>query len=150
MPLVVTLVCLCASTQAVDAEQQNKPRWALTEVPWLASLQAAPVVAELQALADADLHADATETPRFRSSFGPNADLAGATGGWSALVLMNKARLDDAGCRAAPLTCAALTGMVAHLAPRPGAAEVGVRLLKLAAVAAGRKVIKCRSQAKCA
>ena len=42
-------------------------------------------------------------------------------------------RLDRAGCRAAPRTCAALGAMAAPLAPRPGAAEVGVRLLKLAA-----------------
>ena len=104
----------------------------LGEVPWLAALQEKAVLTELQALADRDLNGK-PESETFAADFGPNSDLAQQPGGWTALPLLNKGRLDAAGCAAAPLTCAALSGLAAHLAPRDGGDEVGVRVLKLAA-----------------
>jgi hypothetical protein len=125
-----------ASTPSLSS---NKPRWELSKVPWLGALQAPAVLTELQALADTDLRAKEGDTPTaFATEFGPNSGLSANPDGWSALGLLNKGALDPAGCAAAPLTCTVLQGLGKHLAPRVGAEEVGVRLLKLAAGASLR------------
>ena len=135
----MTMLRLCAALAAVAQSSPGRPttnvprhQWQLAEVPWLAALQDGAVLSELQSLADRDLAGDGD---LFAADFGPNSDLTEQHGGWTALPLLNKGILSVRGCAAAPLTCATLRGLSAHLAPRStGAAaqEVGVRLLKLA------------------
>lgn len=109
-------------------------RGALNPVPPSCSAQ---VLDELQAIADADLDGHQRQS-QFTAHFGPNSDLAYREHGWSAVALMNKGELLPEGCDAAPITCAVLGRLHTHLAPRAGAEQVGVRLLKLEAGAALR------------
>lgn len=100
---------------------------------WLHALEAPAIAQELRQLANDDEAAAAGASP-FAAQFGPNTDLAGGARGedWQALPLMNKGHMLPGGCAVAPVTCAALSRLRAHLQPRPGSSEVGVRLLKLA------------------
>jgi hypothetical protein len=131
--LSIGLCCtFCAVALPTGApEQAGGPQFSLADVPWLSPLQGQQVVAELQALVDEDIRGGYTRgSSHFKPDFGPNSNLT-TTGGWAALSLLNRGRLSTSGCRAAPLTCAALGGMLAYLTPRSGQDEVGARLLKL-------------------
>jgi hypothetical protein len=129
-PLLLALLLLGSVSLVVTTATHEVPN----EVPaWLRQLEAPSITQELRQLADAD-DADDT-TSLFAAQFGPNTDLAEESGDWQALSLMNKGRLLAAGCEIAPATCAALSRLQGHLAPRgasSSSSEVGVRILKLA------------------
>jgi hypothetical protein len=145
--LAMLMWALCSSGQPTAAfpavaDTTTRRFWAAADadVAWLAALQEPAVLAELQALADHDLGNNSTTTnttnhhtapPQFVANFGPNGDLAGQAGGWTALPLLNKGALSLEGCLAAPRTCATLGRLATQLAPTPSAPEVGARVLKL-------------------
>lgn len=137
--MVRLAAALCLSLTAAAAADHDQVRrfWAASDprVSWLSALSEPAVLHELQALADRDMlvSGGGSGGSAFRADFGPNSDLAGVAGGWTALELLNKGAPSAAGCRAAPHTCAVLDRLAGHLVPRPGAEQVGVRLLKLEA-----------------
>jgi hypothetical protein len=104
---------------------EQRVRWDPDALPWLSELQTPAIQSELMAIVSSrsDLLGPNWD-PSFISSSG--ADY------WLSLPLLNKGRLQSAGCSVAVETCAALARLSHFLMPRPPAAtEVGVRLLSL-------------------
>ena len=108
-------------------ESPLRAQWPADMLPWLAMLQTETIRDELAAVVAMDA--------RVGGLFQPNWDpssISNRSGDWESLSLLNKGRVQRAGCEVAAETCAVLRRLGHYLKPRPpAAAEVGVRILKL-------------------